>query len=138
MKKNKRNLRMAVVGSREIKDEKFVLHVISYAARTFKTRLNKSVGTIVSGGAVGVDSFSESWAALHGKKVLVFKPDWKTLGKQAGYVRNVEIINNSDCVLAIWDGESRGTKHSISIARQAELPLIVITAADMENAPGVV
>lgn len=137
MKKSKRNLRMAVVGSREIKDEKFVLHVISYAARSFRAHFKKPVGTIVSGGAAGVDSFSETWAALHGKKVLVFKPDWKNLGKQAGYVRNVEIINNSDCVLAIWDGESKGTKHSISIARQVELPLIIITAADMENAPEV-
>ena len=78
---------------------------------------------IVPGGASGADTCAEEIAEKYGKEMVVFKPYWDKYGKSAGYRRNVDIITNSDVVVAAWDGESKGTKHSIDIANQQEKPV---------------
>jgi hypothetical protein len=116
--------RIAVVGSRE---------GISY--EIVKTKLevvlehyfyNKSIDiVIVSGGARGVDSHAYNWAMTEGVPVAVFKADWNTYGKSAGMRRNADIIQNSDVVIAFWDGVSPGTRNSIQRARIAGKKLYV-------------
>lgn len=81
--------------------------------------LNKNEIIIVSGGARGVDSIAESWARSNNVETLIFPADWKNLGKGAGYIRNVQIIDSADIVLAIWDGQSRGTRHSLYLSRRS-------------------
>ncbi len=44
--------------------------------------------------------------------------DWLNLGKRAGYVRNTDIVKNSDMIIAFWDGNSKGTKHTIGLAQK--------------------
>lgn len=80
--------------------------------------LEKNQIIIVSGGARGVDSIAESWANDNNVETLIFPADWKNLGKGAGYIRNTQIIENSDIVLAIWDNQSRGTRHSLYLSRK--------------------
>ena len=75
--------------------------------------------TVVSGGAQGVDSWAEDEAKRRGLSVVVYLADWKTYGKRAGMIRNVLIVNDADEVHAFWDGESRGTKHSITLAKKS-------------------
>ena len=81
--------------------------------------LNKDQIIIVSGGAVGVDSIAEQWATEEGVEKLIFRADWKKFGKGAGYIRNHLIIENADIILAVWDGESRGTRHSLYLAKKS-------------------
>lgn len=73
---------------------------------------------IVSGGAKGVDSFAEAWAKLHLIPVKIFKPDWSA-GKKAGALRNRQIVDYCDELIAFWDGQSKGTKISIEMAKTA-------------------
>lgn len=73
---------------------------------------------IVSGGAVGVDSDAEQAARERGMTVEVYKPDWKKHDRAAGIIRNRQIVDAADKVVAFWDGESRGTKFTIDYARQ--------------------
>lgn len=80
--------------------------------------------TVVSGGAVGVDSTAAESAHTNGNKTLVFYPDWKRYGRSAGFRRNHDIIQNADIVWAFWDGQSRGTAHSMSLAKQYGKELI--------------
>jgi hypothetical protein len=54
-----------------------------------------------------------------GLELIVFKPDYKRYGRGAPIVRNKQIIEEADCVLAFWDGKSRGTKSSIDFAKKA-------------------
>ncbi len=51
--------------------------------------------------------------------------DWKRLGKRAGFARNQTIVDDCDEVLAWWDGKSRGTAHTIGMARKAGKPVTV-------------
>ena len=89
--------------------------------------LTKDQITIVSGGARGVDSLAESWARSNNVNTLIFRADWKNLGKGAGYIRNHNIIENSDIVLALWNGESRGTLHSLCLSRKLGKKVYLIT-----------
>jgi hypothetical protein len=73
--------------------------------------------TIVSGGARGVDTAAEQAAIEFGMSLKVWKADWATYGKRAGMVRNRQIVDDVDCVVAFWDGFSRGTANTIETAR---------------------
>lgn len=80
---------------------------------------------VVSGTANGIDKFGEIWAESQRLPVKRFPADWKTHGKRAGYLRNAEMADYADALVAIWDGESRGTKHMIDLATKKGLRVIV-------------
>jgi hypothetical protein len=80
---------------------------------------------IVSGGARGADIFAENAARARGLETLIFPADWENLGRRAGPIRNQQIIDHADSVVAFWDGRSRGTLHSLALARRANLPIQV-------------
>lgn len=72
--------------------------------------------TIVSGGARGADKLAEELAKQLGVPNIIMKADWDKWGKSAGFIRNIDMLNISDEVLAFWDRESKGTKHTIDNA----------------------
>tara|TARA_R100000005_G_C4931143_1_gene160077 strand:- start:142 stop:531 length:390 start_codon:yes stop_codon:yes gene_type:complete len=81
---------------------------------------------IISGTASGADKLGERYAEDKNYTVKQFPADWNKYGKRAGYMRNVEMANNADALVALWDGQSRGTNHMINIARMQGLPTRVI------------
>jgi len=80
---------------------------------------------IVSGGARGADKLGEQYAANHNIPVKVFKPKWHEFGRRAGIVRNAEMVEYGDSLLAIWDGVSKGTKFTIDQAKKKGIPVTV-------------
>ena len=82
--------------------------------------------TIVSGGADGADSLGERFANERGLKKIIHLPDWKQHGRAAGMIRNRDIINDSDIVVACWNKESRGTESSINLAKAQNKITILI------------
>lgn len=109
-----KNMRIAVIGSRGFSDYSFLKEKLD----ELHSQINISL--IVSGGARGADTLGEQYAKDSEIKTLIFPADWKKYGKRAGYIRNYDIIKNCDIVVAFWDGESRGTKHSLDLARKQE------------------
>lgn len=87
---------------------------------------------IVSGGARGVDSAAESAARVRGMQTVIYKAEWARYGNSAGYKRNADIVKAADVVVAFWDGVSKGTKHTIDLAHQAEIPVLVIVNHEPE------
>lgn len=75
---------------------------------------------IVSGGARGVDTYAVTYAKQFELKTKVFPADWESNGKRAGFLRNAQIVDYSDILVAFWDGKSRGTKDSIDKALKAD------------------
>lgn len=82
---------------------------------------------VVSGNANGVDLFGEQWAMNRKIPIERYPANWKLLGKRAGYIRNEHMATNvgAEALVAVWDGESRGTKHMIDIARRKGLRVFV-------------
>lgn len=106
-------MNLAVVGSRGITDKA----VIWKAIEDYIAESGQVCESIISGGARGVDSIAEAWADAHGVKKVIWLADWDRFGKSAGYRRNINIIESATHVLAIYDGKSRGTAHSIRLAK---------------------
>lgn len=81
---------------------------------------------IVSGCANGVDSLAIRYAQEHNYKLTKFLADWNKFGKSAGYIRNTQMADYADALIAIWNGESKGTKHMIEIANARKILVRII------------
>lgn len=103
-------MKVGIVGSREFKN----YELFSDAMKQYLS----DISWVVSGGAPGADSLAEKWAKENKKMLTIYPADWFNLGKRAGYVRNTDIVKNSDMIVAFWDGKSKGTKHTIGLAQK--------------------
>lgn len=111
-------VRVAVVGGRDFQPLQLVWDFVQALPQD---------ATVVSGGAQGVDSAAEEAAKISDLKVVTFLPDWNKHGKRAGYLRNVQIVQAADVVVAFWDGASKGTKLSLDIGLKAKKPVLVVS-----------
>ena len=111
-------LKVAVVGSRQA-DGQAVRQILRY--------LPANASEIVSGGAAGVDHLAEQVAESLGIPLRLFLPDYERYGKQAPLVRNEQIVDYADQILAFWDGLSRGTGHTISLCIKKNKPVRIIS-----------
>lgn len=80
---------------------------------------------VISGDAKGVDRLGEQWAYLQGIPCEVYPADWDEHGKKAGILRNIEMGDYADALIALWDGESKGTKHMIDYMTKLGKPVHV-------------
>ena len=113
-------MRTIIAGSRCVTDVDLVFRAVLFSG------INPSV--VLSGAARGVDRLGEMWAEANSVPIERYPADWNTHGKSAGYVRNVEMADNADALIAIWDGESKGTKHMIDIAERKQLIVFIFMA----------
>jgi hypothetical protein len=81
---------------------------------------------VVSGGARGVDTHGENWAWQWGVPVRRFNADWDRHGKVAGRLRNVEMAEYADALIACWDGRSTGTAHMVQAMRYRAKPVFLV------------
>ena len=106
--------------------------------RTGPLRLNGGqddnwVNYIISGGARGADRMGEMYAHKHGKDLRIIKPNWHPNGiynPSAGYDRNEVMAEDAHALIAIWDGESNGTKHMIDTMYNQYKPVVVINVKE--------
>jgi len=82
---------------------------------------------VVCGCAEGVDQAGAAWAEAQGIPVKHFPANWKRFGRRAGPMRNTEMVAYAEGVIAVWDGESNGTRDTICKAREAGLQVYVHT-----------
>ncbi len=115
---------IAIVGSRGFKDYALLCASVDEYIKSLEP-YDVNV-TIVSGGAAGADTLAERYADENNCKKLIFLAEWKKYGRAAGIVRNKDIINAADTVIAFWDGKSKGTNNSIDLAKKAKIQSIVI------------
>ena len=90
-------MKIAIIGSRNLKVE------------ALDEYLPSEVSEIVSGGAVGIDSCAREYAIRNEIKLTEFLPEYDKYKRGAPIVRNRKIVEYADEVIALWDGESRGT-----------------------------
>ena len=81
---------------------------------------------MVTGTAKGADQIPYYYESWHGVPIKEFPANWDKFGKSAGYIRNAEMADYADALIAFWDGKSRGTKNMIDIATKKGLKVRVI------------
>ena len=106
-------MKIAVIGSRSVT----VSNIEKYIS---------NADEIVSGGAVGVDTCATEYAKENGIKLTVFLPKYELYGRAAPIIRNKEIVDYSDKIIAFWDGKSKGTLSVIKYAQKTGKPCDVI------------
>src|SRR5262249_60988073 len=79
--------------------------------------------SILSGRAAGADAMGEAYAVDRGYNVLRFEARWDLFGKSAGPLRNQQMAEADDALVAFWNGRSRGTADMIARAKARGLAL---------------
>lgn len=132
MNPKNRPKRIVIAGSRSIDDYALVdAAMVQYTAGA----PNRGRYEIVSGGAQGVDEMAQRWAERYDCEFTTFDPSrpektmtdysWERDGKKAGPLRNREMAEYADALVAVWDGESSGTRDMIEKALNQGLDVYV-------------
>ena len=119
-------MKLAIIGSRDFDNYELVARTIGTHFYYMLNCVEMNDNEIISGGAKGADTLGKTYAKNCGLKYTEFPALWSKHGRAAGFIRNRQIIDACDIVLAFWDGKSRGTEHSINLAKQAKKPTFIV------------
>lgn len=115
-------MKVIIAGSRTICDYSEV--------ETAVRRSGFTVTEVVSGMARGADRLGIEWADNHGVPVKKFFAQWRTkdgeCDRSAGMRRNERMADYADALIAIWDGESSGTKHMMRCMGKRAKPIYYV------------
>ena len=113
-------MKILITGSRTWTDKKIILKALSKQL---------DILYIIHGGARGADSLAGEAARELKLDVKVYPAEWNKYGKRAGYLRNKQMLDTEkpDLVLAFHKDSSRGTQHTINLARERGIPVEIFT-----------
>lgn len=97
-----------VAGGRDFTDKVLGFRVLDEALG------NQSNVTIISGGARGADTIGEQYAHERNIPLIKMNAEWDKYGRSAGYIRNKDMAEKANGLVAFWDGKSNGTRHMIN------------------------
>ena len=110
-------MKVIIAGGRTITDYSLVLSALGESDFT--------PTEIVSGMAPGVDTLAIQYATQNNLPLIEFHADWNKYRRAAGPIRNRQMAEYGEALVAIWDGESRGTKNMIEEATKRGLKVYV-------------
>ena len=113
--------KLIIAGSRNLNSVYLI-----YAAMDIFNILKKDISTVISGCARGIDTVGAEWAADNCIIVKSMPAKWDKHGKSAGYIRNKEMAKEGDKLLAIWDGDSKGTLNMITEMQKLGKPVHIM------------
>ena len=107
-------MKLMIAGSRGINNFDLTPHI------------PENTDCIISGGASGVDTLAEKYADKNRLSKIILRPRYDLYKKAAPLKRNDEMVNIDDSILVVWDGISKGTKHTIDYAKKLNKKINVI------------
>lgn len=108
-----RLVRVIVAGTRGWDDRKrFHQELLAYLRRR---HLDHVVRFISGDASSGADRLIVQWCDVYPYRCDRYPADWDQYGKRAGYIRNAQMAEVGDELLAYWDGLSKGTEHMIGL-----------------------
>lgn len=96
-------MKLAIIGSRNLTE----ISIDEY--------VSDEVTEIVSGGAKGIDTLAKDFARRKEIPIVEFLPKYNLYGRAAPLKRNEEIAQYADEAIALWNGKSKGTEHTIKL-----------------------
>ena len=110
-------MKVIVAGGRDFNNYPIVEQILN--------RIKYQITEIVSGDAKGADTLGAHWANYNSIPVKHFPAKWERYGKSAGFIRNAEMADYADMLIAFWDGKSHGTANMINTAKAKCMPYYV-------------
>lgn len=117
-------MKVIIAGCRDIHCK----HTVAKAIRESGFKVTE----VVYGGCDGVDKIGKWMAERKSIPVEPFPADWTTHGLAAGPIRNRQMAEYADALVAVWDGKSKGTKSMISEAKKAGIKVYVLRVKSMD------
>jgi len=111
-------MKVIIAGSRSITDPDEIEKATQFSGF--------DITEVVSGACPrGVDRIGEEWAKRHGIPIRRFPAQWNAFGPLAGPMRNGVMADYADALIAVWDGDSPGTRNMIARAGEKGVPTII-------------
>lgn len=122
--------KIIIAGPRDYTNKSFVYSEITRIIEYILLKNNKTSIEIVEGGAKGVDAIAAQYSrdSSKVKKHTCFEADWDSYGRSAGPIRNQNMAEYSDILLAFRYKRkpSRGTENMIKTALDYGLEVHVV------------
>ena len=98
--------------------------------KVFKDFVDSCIGdeneiTILSGHCKGVDLMGEQYAKEKGLLLEVYPAEWQKYGRAAGPIRNKQMVEKADVVIAFTCPRATGTKNLISHAKKLNKKMFI-------------
>ncbi len=107
-------MKIIIAGGRDFNNYYILEKVLS----SFKGLIDE----VISGDARGADELGARWATYNNIHVNHFPADWDYYGHAAGFIRNIEMADSADALIAFWDSKSKGTEHMIKTMQLKKKP----------------
>ena len=136
--KTTKTIKIIIAGPRDFNNQSFVFSALDMVfskltknQREYNNHLeikNLESIEIVEGGATGIDALAKSYAISKSIKYKEFPADWNKHGRAAGPIRNKQMAEYSDILIAFRyvDNPSRGTENMIKQAKENSLKVITV------------
>lgn len=109
-------MKVIIAGGRDVTDVEKVAKAVMLSGFI--------VTEVVSGKARGVDTLGEVWAKQNNIPIKDFPADWERYGSSAGPIRNGEMADYADALIAIPTG-GPGTKNMIKQAKVRKIRVFI-------------
>lgn len=116
-------MKLIVAGGRDFINIQVMITVLMDLVEKGKIDPNPE---LVCGMARGADILAFHLWKSENMQIHVFRAEWDTYGKSAGFRRNKEMGEFADAAVCFWDGKSKGTKHMIDIMNRLNKPVYVV------------
>lgn len=107
-------MKIIIAGGRDFNN----YYILEKVLNSFKGFIDE----VISGDARGADELGARWATYNNIHVNHFPADWDYYGHAAGFIRNIEMADNADALIAFWDSKSKGTEHMIKTMQLKKKP----------------
>jgi hypothetical protein len=112
-------MKTIIAGTRDFSDYKLLCDTMD--------GLNLDISTVLCGECKGADALGKHWAETHDISVSSYYADWFHQGRSAGPIRNLKMAKDADCLVAFWDGKSKGTKNMIETMKRQNKKVIIVS-----------
>lgn len=119
-------MKLAIVGSRAFNDSFAMIEWLYFFISGYENLWEEKIEVISGECPKGADFIAKKAALISEIKYTGFPADWGKYGKAAGFIRNQQIVDACDMVLAFWDGKSKGTQDTINKAKKAKKPTFIV------------
>jgi hypothetical protein len=110
-------VKVIVAGTRIFSDQEVIYQAIRESGF--------DITEIVFGASGRVDFWGYHYAYEIGVPHKEFPAAWVTYGKAAGPIRNKQMAEYADALVAVWDGKSPGTKNMIETMKALGKPVFI-------------
>lgn len=120
LQQTKLKMSTTIIGSRTFLDRGYVLSCLEeyYTSRELPSHL-------VSGGAIGVDRYGEEFAVKNNISLTVITPDYKRFGRPAPLIRDRQMVDMCNTVIAFPNNDSIGTFYTIAYAYKTKKSVVI-------------